>query len=205
MLSHIIKAAVTFFVVIDPIGTVPLFLCATRGRSAAEQRRIALKATIISALILIAFVIVGQVLLDHLGIEMYAFQVAGGLVLLLVALRMILDADPEGGHANGEQPHAERDVAVFPIALPYIAGPGVIMAAVLQTDNDLYSWREQSIITAVLLSILALTWLTLRAAPRFQQWLGRTGIDVITRVMGLILAALAVQTMLSGITGHFRL
>lgn len=205
MLSHIIKAAVTFYVVIDPIGTVPLFLSATKGRDIHEQRRIALKASIISALILIAFVVVGQVLLEHLGIEMYAFQVAGGLVLLLVALKMILDADPEGGHADGKPARPEHDVAVFPVALPYIAGPGVIMAAVLQTNNDLYSWKGQAVITGVLLAILLFTWLTLRSAPYFQKWLGKTGIDVITRVMGLILAALAVQTMLSGITGHFRL
>lgn len=205
MLSHIIKAAVTFFVVIDPIGTVPLFLSATKGKEMREQRRIATKATIISACILIAFIVLGQILLDHLGIEMYAFQVAGGLVLLLVALKMILDADLEGVHVNAQQGRAEHDVAVFPIALPYIAGPGVIMAVVLQTDNDLYSPFEQGVITLVLLGILLITWFTLRSASYFQKLLGKTGVDVITRVMGLILAALAVQTMLSGITGHFRL
>ncbi len=205
MLAHIIKAAVTFYVVIDPIGTVPLFLSATKGKDVREQRRIALKACIISACILVAFIILGQVLLDHLGIEMYAFQVAGGLVLLLVSLKMILDADLEGVHVNAHQTGVERDVSVFPIALPYIAGPGVIMAVVLQTNNDLYSWKEQAVITGVMLGILLMTWFTLRSAPYFQKWLGKTGIDVITRVMGLILAALAVQTMLAGISGHFKL
>ena len=204
MLAHIIKAAVTFYVVIDPIGTVPLFLSATKGKEIREQRRIALKAVIISACILIVFIVLGQILFDHLGIEMYAFQVAGGLVLLLVSLRMILDADLEGVHVKDQQTLTERDVSVFPVALPYIAGPGVIMAAVLQTDNDLYAPTEQAVITGVLLGILLLTWLTLRSAPYFQQWLGRTGIEVITRVMGLILAALAIQAILTGISGHFK-
>jgi multiple antibiotic resistance protein len=205
VLSHIIKAAVTFYVVIDPIGTVPLFLSATKGREIREQRRIALKAIVISAVILIAFIVLGQILLDHLGIEMYAFQVAGGLVLLLVSLKMILDADVEGVHVNGRETQVERDVSVFPVAMPYIAGPGVIMAVVLQTDNDLYAPMEQAVITGVMLGILFLTWLTLHSASYFQKWLGKTGIDVITRVMGLILAALAIQTILSGISGHFKL
>ena len=205
MLAHIIKAAVTFFVVIDPIGTVPLFLCATRGKEVHEQRRIAIKAIIVSAAILIAFIVLGQILFDNLGIEMHAFQIAGGLVLLLVSLRMILDADLEGVHVDEREKRIERDVSVFPIALPYIAGPGTIMAVVLQTDNDLYSPTEQAVITCVLLGILLITWLTLRSASYFQKWLGKTGIDVITRVMGLILAALAVQTMLTGISGHFKL
>ncbi|MFA5812001.1 MAG: MarC family protein [bacterium] len=205
MLAHIIKAAVTFYVVIDPIGTVPLFLSATKGKGISEQRCIALKACIISACILIAFIVLGQILFDHLGIEMYAFQVAGGLVLLLVSLKMILDADLEGVHVDEQQKRVERDVSVFPVALPYIAGPGTIMAVVLQTDNDLYSPMEQAVITGVLLGILLMTWFTLRSASYFQKWLGKTGIDVITRVMGLILAALAVQTILAGISGHFKL
>lgn len=205
MLEHIIKAAVTFYVVIDPIGTVPLFLSATSGKDIHERRRIALKAIIVSACILIAFIVLGQLLLDHLGIELYAFQVAGGLVLLLVSLKMILDADLEGVHVDEQHKHVERDVSVFPVALPYIAGPGTIVAVIMQTDNDLYSPMEQGVITVVLLAILLMTWLTLRSASYFQKWLGRTGIDVITRVMGLILAALAVQTMLTGISGHFKL
>lgn len=205
MLEHIIKAAVMFYVVIDPIGTVPLFLSATSGKDIHERRRIALRAIIISACILIAFIVMGQILLDHLGIELFAFQVAGGLVLLLVSLRMILDAEPEGISVDGQHKRVERDVSVFPIALPYIAGPGTIMAVILQTDNDIYSPMEQAVITAVLLGILLLTWVTLRWAAYFQKWLGQTGIDVITRVMGLILAALAVQSILAGISGHFKL
>ncbi len=205
MLQHIIKAAVTFYVVIDPIGTVPLFLSATSGKEIHEKRRIATKAVIISACILIVFIVLGQILFDHLGIELHSFQVAGGLVLLLISLKMILDAELEGVHVDEQHKHAERDVSVFPIALPYIAGPGTIMAVIMQTDNDIYSVPEQAVITIVLLGILLITWLTLRWASHFQKWLGRTGIDVITRVMGLILAALAVQAILSGIGGHFKL
>ncbi len=205
MLSHIIKAAVTFFVVIDPIGTVPLFLIATKGRSLGEQRRIAAQGTIIAGVILVAFIVLGQVLFDHLGIDLHSFRAAGGLVLLLVSLKMILDADPDAIPLSEQHPHGERDLSVFPVALPYIAGPGTIMAVVLQTDNDIYSPMEQAVITGVLFGILLITWLTLRSAPNLQKILGKTGIDVITRVMGLILAALAMQMILGGISGHFKL
>ncbi|PKN35976.1 MAG: MarC family transcriptional regulator [Deltaproteobacteria bacterium HGW-Deltaproteobacteria-19] len=207
MLKHIIEAAVIFIVVIDPIGTVPLFLTATQGRTTGEQRRIATRAIVVSAVILIFFIALGQILFDYLGIGLHAFRVAGGLVLLLVSLRMILAAEVEGIHLDEKdrsRPPA-GDPAVFPIAMPYIAGPGTIMAVVLQTDNDLYAPLEQAVIACVLLAALALTWLTLLCASFFQKWLGKTGIDVVTRVMGVILAALAVQTILMGISGYFKI
>jgi multiple antibiotic resistance protein len=206
LVKHIIEAAVTFFVVIDPIGTVPLFLSATKGTPAVEQRRIASKAIVIAAAILIFFIALGQILFDHLGIGLHAFRVAGGLVLLIVSLRMILEADLEGVHVEDKNNKQQTgDPAVFPIALPYIAGPGTIMAVVLQTDNDLYAPAEQAVIACVLVVILAFTWGTLLSAAYFQKWLGKTGIDVVTRIMGMILAALAVQTILAGIGGYFKI
>jgi len=207
MLQHILEAAVVFFVVIDPIGTVPLFLTATADKTRVEQRRIAVKAIIVSALILVFFISLGQILFDHLGIGLHAFRIAGGLVLLLVSLRMILEAEVEGVHAeDGDQSRQPApDPAVFPIAMPYIAGPGTIVAVVRQTDNDLYGPAEQGVIALVLLGVLAFTWLVLLGASHFQRLLGKTGIDVVTRIMGMILAALAVQTMLMGISGYFRL
>ncbi|MCL5772971.1 MAG: MarC family protein [Firmicutes bacterium] len=205
MLKHIIESAVTFFVVIDPVGTVPLFIVATKGKSVAEQRSIALKATIISAAILIFFIAVGQLLFDHLGIGLNAFRIAGGLVLLIISLKMILESEITGMEAEDENSEHKRDVAVFPIALPFIAGPGTIMAAVLLTDNDLYSVFEQFVVSLVLLGILLITWIVLRYAKQLEKLLGDTGINVVTRVMGLILAALACQTILNGIQGYFKL
>lgn len=205
MLKHIIESAVTFFVVIDPVGTVPLFIVATKGKSVAEQRSIALKATIISACILIFFIALGQLLFDHLGIGLNAFRIAGGVVLLIISLKMILESEITGMEAEDGDSEHKRDVAVFPIALPFIAGPGTIMAAVLLTDNDLYSPFEQAVVSLVLLGILLITWIVLRFAKQLEKLLGETGINVVTRVMGLILAALACQTILNGIQGYFKL
>ncbi len=203
MLKHLFEAAVTFIVVIDPVGAVPLFLTATQGRSLKEQQKIALKATIISAMMLIFFLVFGQLLFDRLGIKLYAFKIAGGLVLLLVSLQMVLAKHSEDGKKIN--PPEERDVAIFPIALPYIAGPGTIMAVVLQTDNDLYTIAEQAAVGGVLLVILFATFLILHFASYFFKVLGNTGIDVVTRIMGLILASMAVQTIITGISGCFRL
>ncbi len=208
LIKHIVEAAITFLVVLDPIGNVPLFLGATRGRSAAEVRRIASKAILVSAAILIFFIVLGKILFEYLGIGLHAFRIAGGLVLFVVALRMILEAalegvDPREGE-SGRNPGA-GDPSVFPLALPYIAGPGMIMAVVLQTDRAVYAPAEQAVIACVLLVTLAVTWAILLGAAFFQRLLGKTGIDVVTRIMGMILAALAVQTILMGIAGYFKL
>lgn len=206
LIKHMIEAAVTFFVVVDPLGCVPLFLIATRGRSTAEMRTIATKAILASAAILITFILLGQIVFSYLGVGMDAFRIAGGLVLFVVSLKMILQAEPGGVSEDyaSAHPHTE-DPAVFPIALPYIAGPGMIMAVVLQTDRTVYGPAEQALIVVVLLAVLALTWAILLGASFFRRILGKTGIDVITRIMGMILAALAVQTILTGAGGYFKL
>jgi len=205
LIQHLIKSAVTLFVVIDPIGTVPLFIIATRGLGLAEQRRVAIRATVISALILVFFITAGQLLLDHLGIGLNAFKIAGGLVLLAISMKMILEAEPEGKAGDDEAGEVRKDVAVFPVAMPFIAGPGAILAVVLLTDNDLYPVIEQAAVTGVLMGILLITWLTLFFAAQVQKWLGETGVNVVTRIMGLILAALSIQTILIGIQGFFKI
>lgn len=202
MKDSLVTDAVTLFAVLDPISTVPLFLAATLHESAASRRRIAGRATVIAAVILIIFIALGQIFLKSLGISLPSFQIAGGLVLLAVGMKMIFsEARPE--EKGSEAPKSGGDVAVFPIAMPFIAGPAAIMAVVMLTDNDRFSIPEQAATAAVMLAILLLLYIVLVAADRIQRVLGETGINVMSRVMGLVLAALAVETILAGFRQAF--
>ena len=204
MKDSIITDAVTLYAVLDPIATVPLFLSATRDQSPASRRRIAARATVIAAAILIIFIVLGQIFLKALGISLPSFQIAGGLVLLAVGMKMIFSEVPSA-EKNSESKGAQSsgDIAVFPIAMPFIAGPAAIMAVVMLTDNDRFSIPQQAETTAVLLVILLIVYLALVAADRIQRVLGETGINVMSRVMGLILAALAVEAILGGLRQAF--
>jgi multiple antibiotic resistance protein len=199
--SKLIHDAITLFVVINPIGLVPRFIGLTAGRTPGERAHIARRCVLIAGAILLAFITVGELVLDGLDVSLPAFRVAGGLVLVLIALRMVLTHGAPT-QATGEDASGD-DVAVFPLAMPFIAGPGAITAAVLLTDNDKFGLVDQAITVSVLAVILALTYAMLRAAEIVQRRIGATGADVLGRVMGLILAAVAVQTLLQGLRVFF--
>ncbi len=191
---------VTLWVVIDPIGTIPLFLAASAGRSAAELRQMALVSVAVASGLLLAFMFLGQLLLGALGISVTSFQIAGGVVLFTFALRMTL--------GSGEKPKTSdlpspMESAVFPLAMPSIAGPGSILAVVVLTDNDRYSLLEQSRTAAVLLVVMAIQLALLLGASRVQKFLGAMGINILSRVMGLILCAVAAQNILTGLQAAF--
>ncbi|ACX81684.1 MarC family protein [Aggregatibacter actinomycetemcomitans] len=201
MFDSLIVQFVVLWAVIDPIGSIPVYLTKTVGLSVEDRRKIALKAVMISAGILIFFLIAGQALLEAMQIPLTAFQIAGGLVLLLFALTMIF------GEGKAEQEiklsSNLNELAVYPLAVPSIASPGAMMAIVLLTDNHRFSLFDQTMTTLIMLSVLAITYLLLLAANRIQRWLGNTGAAVISRVMGLILAAVAINNMLVGIRDFF--
>jgi multiple antibiotic resistance protein len=196
MLQKIFHDFVTLFVVINPVGNVPLFIAIAGRESVERQRRIAIHAAMVAAVILILFIALGQLLLDALGIGLASFQVAGALVLLILALRMVLEeprlAPPEADTAYG-------NVAVFPLAMPFIAGPAAIMAVILLTDNNVYSLGLQVETTVIMLLVVAITYACLASAEMVQRLLGVTGANVVSRVMGLILAAVAVQSLIGGL------
>ncbi len=199
MWDEIIREAVTLFVVIDPIGTVPLFLAVTKGLSPPERRWVAVRGTLIAAGILLGFIVGGQVLLRAMDIHLYAFQIAGGIVLFVFGLKMIFETEskPETG-----TPRDKREVAVFPLAVPSIAGPGAMMAVVLLTDDDRHSVGEQAVTTVIMFLILLLTLGLLLAAGVIQRLIGETGANIVSRVMGLILTSLAVETVLAGLKAY---
>ncbi|MFA5192979.1 MAG: MarC family protein [Verrucomicrobiia bacterium] len=201
MLRHLLEAFITFFVIVDPFGAIPIFLTLTANSTAAEQRRIAIKATIVSAAILLFFIGLGQLVFDYLSINLHAFKVAGGCVLLVVSFQMVMGFVGQQDVSKNQY----TDIAVFPIALPYIAGPGAIMAVILQTDNDVYSMFEQAMVALVMLVVLGINLLFLLSAPVINRLIGKAGNDVLTRVLGLILAAISVQSIFSGIAGFFHI
>jgi multiple antibiotic resistance protein len=195
MLQKLFDDFVTLFVVVNPIGIVPLFIAIAGQEHSARQRQIALEGVIVASLILLFFIAIGQLLLEALGIELSSFRIAGGLVLLIIALRMVLE---EVRVVSIDTSHL-RNVAIFPLALPFLAGPAAMTAVILLTDNDVYSVWEQARTALVLLAVMLVTYACLAGAELVQRLLGTTGANVVSRIMGLILTALAVQSMIGGL------
>jgi len=196
MLRQIGRDFLMLLVTIDPIGTVALFVPLTATATAEERGRIARKSVLVAGCVLVAFLIAGEFLLTELGIRLVSFQVAGGIILFLFGLQMVF-----GTGVMKEVAHAEpgRDIAVFPLALPGIANPGAIMAVVLLTDNNRQSMGQQALTAGVLAAVLLLTLVALLLSQRIHKVLGSTGADVLIRVLGLILAALATEQIAIGL------
>ncbi|MDE2229500.1 MAG: MarC family protein [Alphaproteobacteria bacterium] len=199
MAHKLLQDFVLLLVAVNPVLVVPEFVVVTAKFGAAAKRRIAIEAVLIAGGVLLAFTAVGQAVLAALDIELHAFQIAAGLILLLMSLRMVLEEavhrEPGGGHHP----------AVHPLAIPYIAGPKSIMTVMLLTDSDTYSLRDQLEVGVLLVLVLALTLGCLLGARRAHRMLRDTGISIISRVMGLILAALATQYILNAIEDAFHL
>jgi multiple antibiotic resistance protein len=196
------KDLITLVAVIDPVGTIPVYLTATSSLTEAARRRVALRAIFISAGILLGFVVLGQIVLEAMGISLASYQVAGGIVLFLFALQMVFD--PHHNREDASQSPGP-DPAIFPLAIPSIAGPAAMMAVVVLTDNSTFNLRQQAETSVAMLAVLALTLALMLAASPIQRLIGDGGVNIVRRVMGLILAALAVQTVVDGVqqlAGH---
>lgn len=190
---------------IDPIGTVPAFIAATVGMSARARRRIAMRASLVSAGILPASIVVGQFVLEQLEIDFAAFRVAGGVRLFLFALDMIFgESTPEHELAEVEK-HAEDDLdaGIDPLAIPSIAGPGSIMAVIVRTGDAQYTFVEQATTTAVVGVVLVLVFVAMLGAARIQRVIGDVGAGVVSRVMGMLFAAMAADGVLTGVRDFF--
>jgi len=195
--SNISRELITLFVVIDPIGTLPVFLFATANVPRHLHRRFAVRAVLVAGLVLLAFLVGGQYLLELLGLRLGSFQVAGGVILFLFALTMIFgDPKPEKEIEAAERDHLAG--AVFPLAMPSIASPGAMLAIVILTDNHSNPLEDQIITAGLLIIVLALTLILLLLAGRIGRLMGTTGASVISRVMGIILATVAVDATFGG-------
>jgi multiple antibiotic resistance protein len=196
MFEERLSEFVTLFIVINPLGTLPVFLAMTGGLDTATQRRIAVTAVLVSFAVLLFFIAAGGFLLEKLGISLRAFQIAGGMVLFLVALDMVRGSGT--GQASGPSPQNPTAMAVYPLAIPKIAGPAAMLTVVLLTDDHRFDLPQLAMTTGVLVLVLAITFGILRAAAPISRLIGESGANVIGRVLGMLLIALAVQTILSG-------
>lgn len=189
---------VTLLVVVNPVGALPTFLHTAGHFDLATQRRIALRAVLVAAAVLLFFMVVGGFLLEKIGVSLRAFQIAGGIVLFVLALESVRGQSHVPAPAHGEpDPTA---LAVYPIAIPKIAGPATMLAVVLLTDDTRFNFSELWKTAIVLLVVLAASFLVLVAAGPLSRLLRETGTSVIARVMGMILAALAVTMVLSAVS-----
>lgn len=190
---------VTLWVTVDPIGTVPLFLAVTKDMSAADRRRAAIRATFVAFGVLAGFLYLGQRLLEIMKIDLLAFQIAGGIILFLFSLTMVFDR----GGAHDAKSDPGHDVAVFPLAMPSIASPGALLSVVVLTNNNTHNLGQQTATCAVMALVLAATLALMLLGNHMIRIIGRSGANILSRVIGMILAAVAVQMVYSALHGDF--
>ncbi|MCB1583011.1 MAG: MarC family protein [Marinicella sp.] len=194
MPDNIIHNFLIIWATVDPIGTMVLFAGLTANLTAKERRKTAFKTIAYATIILIGAIVIGQILLSAMGISLLSFQVAGGVILFLFGLQMIFSSG--ASKQAGEPLH---DVAVFPLAVPATASPGAILAVILITDNNLYSIEEQVVTTSVMLLVMVLTLLLLLLSGGIIRIIGNAGASLLTRIMGMILAALSVEFVMEAL------
>jgi multiple antibiotic resistance protein len=205
MIEQLIKFFVVFFVVVEPISLIPVFAGLTQGATDRYKEKMAGKAAGIALGICVLFALVGAKLLDILGISLSSFRIAGGTLLFLISLEMVFARSSGTRSTTPEQEECKNrdDISVFPLAFPFIAGPGAL-ATILLTAGEV--WGKPLLFLgflAVVVLVLIICWLLMLATPRLMKVFGVTGANVINRLSGVILAALAVQFIVEGIRGSF--
>jgi multiple antibiotic resistance protein len=200
-------AAISFsliFFIVDPLGNAPIFLSITAGKSPAERNRTALRASLVTFLILLIFAFVGEWILKLLRVTISSFQIAGGILIFIIALSMLQARRSRAKSTPREEheKHEGEDVAVFPLAIPMLSGPAAITTVMVLINLSTSLTQRALVILAIFLTCL-LTYLILRASGRVLNLLGQTGINVLTRLMGLLLAVISVQFVIDGIKEVF--
>jgi len=201
METEAVAAFVTLFVVVDPIGTTPLFIALTAGMTPAARRRVALRAIAVAAGLLTLFGLAGDAVLGFIGISMPAFRIAGGLLLFLTAIDMLFERRTQRREkrVEDEKESPDDDPSVFPLAIPLIAGPGSIAAMILLTAGAAGDPEGQALVFAMMAAVLGLQLTLFLLGGPIERALGRTGTMVVTRLLGMLLAALAVQFVIDGL------
>ncbi|MDO4245636.1 MAG: MarC family protein [Deinococcus sp.] len=200
------RTFLTMLVIMDPVGLAPMFIALARDRPDFEKRRLALKATLVAGGIIFVFGLFGRALLEHLGISLSAFRIAGGVLLFMVALDMVSARQSGTKETPEEEREAQEreDISVFPLAIPLIAGPGTLASIMIQANaahGDPILMFAVFVVTGL---VLALCYLALRLSSKIANVLGLTGVNVVTRVLGVLLGALAVQYIADGILELMR-
>lgn len=206
MWDFVLSTFLTLLVVMDPIGLAPVFIGLAKDRPRAEKNRIALKATLVAGGIVLMFLLVGQQLITRLGISLEAFRVAGGALLFLIALDMVFARESTAKENEDEKKEAEhrQDISVFPLAIPLIAGPGTLASVMILSSEHRGFPIDLLAMGGVIAFVLLLCYLALRMADGIARLIGRTGVNVVTRVLGVLLGALAVQYIADGAVALVR-
>jgi multiple antibiotic resistance protein len=201
MLEIFLQYFVLYFVVIDPIGTTPLFLVVTKGLIAKDKNKVAFEGVLIATIVLLFFAFFGNYVLKYLGISFPAFTIAGGVILFLIALEMLFDIRSE---RKKRSINDKRDkISIFPIAIPLLAGPAAITSVILTISQAEGSYSLLIINIICLISVMLVSFVILRVFTKFQKFINEKIINIFSRVIGIILAALSIQYILDGIKGFF--
>jgi multiple antibiotic resistance protein len=203
MIEYLLKFFVTFLVVVEPIGVIPIFIALTEGNTEQERRHMARKAVMIAGAIFLLFAVGGRLFLETLGISLDAFRIFGGLLLFLIALEMVFARESGSRTSSREQEEGrlKPDISVFPLAFPFLAGPGSLATILLASGS---AYGNPLLFSGLLLCVvlaLGCALCTLYLAAPLMKMMGVTGANVVNRIFGLVLGALAVQYMIDGIRG----
>lgn len=202
-ITFLLAAFTTLLVIIDPLALVPLFVSLTHGMTPAQRRRIGLRACLVAAGVLTLFGAVGEQLLTLIGITLPAFRIAGGMLLFLTALDMLFERRTRRREDKAQDAEADQveDPSVVPLAIPLLAGPGAIASMILLVGQAGGGLTGFLVVEAVMLVVIAITWASFLIADPMARALGRTGTLLVTRLLGMLLAALAIQFIIDGIRG----
>ena len=198
-----LQTFLTMLVVMDPIGLAPIFVGLAGTRPSAERRALSLKASLVAGGILLAFGLFGRLLLGRLGISLDAFRVSGGVLLFLIALDMVFARNQRESAEEEREARERPDISVFPLAIPLIAGPGTLASMMILTSETHGSALLLGAVLLVTGLVLLLCYLALRLSGQIARVIGLTGVHVVTRVLGVLLGALAVQYVADGVRGFF--
>ncbi len=183
------KAAIALFIIVDPFGDIPIFVGLTEGMAESEKRKVFDTACLVGFILLLVFAFTGLEIFSIFGISIYAFEIAGGILLLIISIRILIQG------SQHEKPDSPESLGAVPIAMPLLVGPGAITTAIFNLQA-----YDLSVTVLSVLIVMSITWVILRFMGRINKFLGKTGSVVISRVMALLIAAIAVQYILSGIT-----
>jgi multiple antibiotic resistance protein len=199
-----LRTFLTLLVVMDPVGLGPVFLGLAGDRTPVQRLEVARKAVLVAAGIMLAFTIAGAALLRYLSISLHAFRVAGGVLLFRIAVDMVFAQLERETEEEEREARTRRDISVFPLAIPLIAGPGALASVMILAGEARAHTGGLVLVLAVTAGVLGLVYLGLALSARTARLLGQTGVNVVTRVLGVLLAALAVQYASDGIRGLWK-
>lgn len=205
IIKFALAAFVTLLVVVDPPGVVPMYVALTKGETPAHRRVILIRAVLIAFGAALFFLVAGRAVLSYLGVTVHAFSISGGILLFVAAMPMLFGQ--RGGLQSPEpkEKSAAHDIAVFPLAMPLLSGPGTIATILLLTSQAGGDLQKLVAIGIAIAAVFLVTFVTLYLGARVIRLVGEGGVDIATRVMGIVLAALAVQYVLNGVTGYYHL